>query len=119
VVLAIRRDHAHMGAKSQALASQCYSGATGSRLNYRHSDALLTVKPFCYACGSEEIATYIETPIGCVFGCPEHAENVADFWLLPRIQFTAKSNGHAREHDGNPCKNGGGGASVLIKAVGK
>jgi hypothetical protein len=79
------------------------------------------VKPYCYACESEDVVAWIQTDIGCVFGCSEHAANVAEFWLLPMIKTSAvKASAHAREYDGSPSNNDGPlAAKAAKKSVGK
>ena len=74
--------------------------------------------PYCYACRSEEVTAWIETPLGCVFGCAEHAEVLPGFWLLPQIHFNAETAGNqARQHDGGTGKNGGPGIALKVNAV--
>lgn len=87
------------------------------RKTFKWSNELIV--PYCYACLSEDVAVFLQTPIGLVFGCLEHGENVSEFWLLPMIKFTAASGNHARQYDGSPSGSGPGGNNVKKRAAGK
>lgn len=76
------------------------------------------IRPYCYACDSPEVVTWIATPLGWVYGCKEHAANVKEFWLLSWIQFSVVSAQHAREWAGGPMPTHGGGGKAFRKAVG-
>lgn len=59
------------------------------------------IVPYCYTCESEEIVSYLKTPIGYVYACASHREGLGDFWLLPWKPVSAQTQGHARQYDGS------------------
>lgn len=76
----------------------------------------------CRLCGSVEVTKTFETPAGTLAACAEHENEVAGFWLKPRMRITKKSFNKARGYEGSgkdDRPSGGGGGRAFGKAAGE